>query len=438
VPVVISIFFDILRAHIIPRKSPQIMILIVDDNQENIFSLKTLLTLHHFEVDTASSGEEALKKILRKSYSLIILDVQMPEMDGFEVAEAISGYSKSKDIPIIFLSAVNTHKRFVTKGYDSGGFDYVTKPFDPDILLLKVKTFYRLSEQTRELLNLEKNLRSEIELRKKAEAILEQKVDERTKELQKSNQRLEESNKDLQQFAFVASHDLQEPLRKIQTFSNLALERDFQDKDKVKSHLEKISSSAARLRNLITDLLEYSNIYVDERFEEINLNELVQQVLSDLELIVKDHDCRIEVTDLPVIAGIPSQFRQVFQNLISNSLKFMKKDKPGKILVSGERVSDRSICAEPDPDGEYCRISVRDNGIGFNQEFSDKIFEIFQRLNHRAMYQGTGIGLAIVKKVVERHDGLVHASAAEGQGATFTIVVPVSHKQHELQSQRHD
>lgn len=406
------------------------MILIVDDNQENIFSLKTLLTLHNFEVDTASSGEEALKKILRRTYSLIILDVQMPEMDGFEVAEAISGYSKSKDIPIIFLSAVNTHKRFVTRGYDSGGHDYVTKPFDPDILLLKVKTFYRLSEQTQELLNLEKNLRSEIELRKKAEAILEQKVDERTKELQRSNQRLEESNKDLQQFAFVASHDLQEPLRKIQTFSNLALERDFDDKEKVKSHLEKISSSAARLRNLITDLLEYSNIYVDEKFEEINLNELVQQVLSDLELFVKDRECHVEVSDLPIVEGIPSQFRQVFQNLISNSVKFMKTDKPGVISITGERISDRSIRSAADPDGQYCRIVIRDNGIGFNQDFSDKIFEIFQRLNHRGVYQGTGIGLAIVKKVVERHDGLVDASAVEGQGATFTIVVPVSHKFH--------
>src|SRR5689334_18724154 len=144
------------------------MILIVDDNQENIFSLKSLLTLHHFEVDAASSGEEALKKILQRAYSLVILDVQMPEMDGFEVAEAISGYSKSRDIPIIFLSAVNTHKKFITRGYASGAMDYVTKPFDPDILLLKIKTFYRLSEQTQRLNALEKSLREEIELRREA------------------------------------------------------------------------------------------------------------------------------------------------------------------------------------------------------------------------------------------------------------------------------
>src|SRR6185369_5898929 len=168
------------------------MILIVDDNQENIFSLKSLLTLHKFEVDTASSGEEALKKVLQHSYALIILDVQMPEMDGFEVADAISGSSKLKDIPIIFLSAVNTHKKFITKGYQSGAIDYVTKPFDPDILLLKVKTFYRLSEQTRQLMEMEKNLREEKELRKRAENVLEEKVKERTLELVKSNQRLEE------------------------------------------------------------------------------------------------------------------------------------------------------------------------------------------------------------------------------------------------------
>src|ERR1700753_1068538 len=125
------------------------MILIVDDTPENIFSLKTILELHSFPVDTAASGEEALKKILRNSYALIILDVQMPGMDGFEVAEIISGYNNAKDIPIIFLSAINTDKKFITKGYSSGGIDYITKPIDYEILLLKVKTFYRLFEQNR-------------------------------------------------------------------------------------------------------------------------------------------------------------------------------------------------------------------------------------------------------------------------------------------------
>jgi signal transduction histidine kinase/DNA-binding response OmpR family regulator len=154
------------------------MILIVDDKAENIFSLKTILELHSFPTDTALSGEEALKKILRQSYALIILDVQMPGMDGFEVAEAISGYSKARDIPIIFLSAANTDKKFITKGYSSGGMDYITKPIDPDILLLKVKTFYRLYEQNRELNRIQASLRSEIEFRKKVEGELEERAGE--------------------------------------------------------------------------------------------------------------------------------------------------------------------------------------------------------------------------------------------------------------------
>lgn len=145
------------------------MILVVDDIPENIFSLKTLLELHSFPTDTAMSGEEALKKILKNTYALIILDVQMPGMDGFEVAEAIAGYSSTKNIPIIFLSAANTEKRFITKGYHAGGIDYVTKPFDPDILLLKVKTFYRLYEQTRALNEMQDILKKEIEFRKTAQ-----------------------------------------------------------------------------------------------------------------------------------------------------------------------------------------------------------------------------------------------------------------------------
>ena len=154
------------------------MILIVDDKPENIFSLKTILELHSFPTDTALSGEEALKKILRQSYALIILDVQMPGMDGFEVAEAISGYSKARDIPIIFLSAASTDKKFITKGYTSGGTDYITKPIDPDILLLKVKTFYRLYEQNRELNRIQTSLRLEIEFRKRVEGELQERAGE--------------------------------------------------------------------------------------------------------------------------------------------------------------------------------------------------------------------------------------------------------------------
>ena len=152
------------------------MILIVDDTPENIFSLQAILAQHAFPTDTALSGEEALKKILKKSYALIILDVQMPGMDGFEVAEIIAGYQNAKDTPILFLSALNTEKKYIAKGYASGGIDYITKPFDPDILLLKVKTFYRLYEQTHALSKMQENLLQEVEFRKKAQYEIQEKV----------------------------------------------------------------------------------------------------------------------------------------------------------------------------------------------------------------------------------------------------------------------
>ncbi|MGC3943542.1 MAG: response regulator [Chryseolinea sp.] len=403
------------------------MILIVDDNQENIFSLRSLLVLNKFEVDAASSGEEALKKIILNAYSLVILDVQMPEMDGFEVADAITGYSKSRDIPIIFLSAVNTHKKFVTKGYRSGGIDYVTKPFDPDILLLKVKTFYRLSEQTQQLIALEKSLRDEIEWRKAAESMLEQKVAERTRELFRSNQRLEQSNKELQQFVYVASHDLQEPLRKIQTFINICVDRYLNDRTKLQYYFDKIFSSTKRLRNLITDLLRYSIVNAEEVFVKTKLITILEETISDLEFPSYAQQPVIEMDDLPEMEVMPSQIRQVFQNLISNSIKFRKPDVPCHIHIKAERVESKSIASVPSSTGEWCRITFRDNGIGFKQEYADKIFEIFQRLNDRDQFEGTGIGLSIVHKVVERHDGLVVAHAQEDVGATFTIVLPFRH-----------
>jgi len=153
------------------------MILIVDDNQSNIFSLKRLLESQDFPVDTASSGEEALAKGLRNDYQLIILDVQMPEMDGFEVAETFAGYSKTKEIPIIFLSAVNTDKRFITKGYASGGIDYVTKPIDPDILMLKVKTYYNIQGQNAELKKTKQSLELEVKGRRETQVVMKSQLD---------------------------------------------------------------------------------------------------------------------------------------------------------------------------------------------------------------------------------------------------------------------
>lgn len=387
------------------------MILIVDDKQENLYSLKALLRLNLYEVDTAASGEEALKRILKNEYELIILDVQMPGMDGYEVAETISGYSRSRDIPIIFLSAVNIDKRFVTKGYASGGVDYITKPFDADILLLKVKTFTRLYRQTKELNDIKETL--------------EQKVEERTKALVQANKELELSNAELQQYAFIASHDLQEPLRKIITFSRLVIERFLGSDPEALLYMNKVISSSERMRSLINDLLSYSRLAEPPRFNTCNLNQLVQETMADLEVAIKEKEAVLQISHLPVIEAIPDQMRQLFQNLVSNALKFSKKDTPPVIKIWSELIDQRSLTAGISGKGAWCRIYISDNGIGFNEMYLDKIFHMFQRLHGKDEYHGTGIGLTIVKKIIQKHNGLISAESREGQGATFMLVLPL-------------
>lgn len=411
------------------------MILIVDDKHENLFSLKSLLQLHLYEVDIASSGEEALKKILRKEYALIILDVQMPDMDGYEVAEAVTGLNKTRDIPIIFLSAVNIDKRFITKGYSSGGVDYVTKPFDPDVLLLKVKTFYRLFEQNRDLKSMQGTLKSEIENRKlvqkeveRMNMSLEEIVQQRTKELTQVNKDLESRNAELAQYASLASHDLQEPLRKIITFSRIIDDKYLSEIPEAQRYMTKVITSTERMRDLIDDLLNYSKLSVQLQFSIIDLNEILLNTLADLEISIEEKKAVVEVGKLPQIEAVSGQMRQLFQNLVSNALKFSKNNEQPSIRIWGEPVKEKSLEAETSGDGEYARIFVQDNGIGFDEVYLHKIFTIFQRLHVRSDYEGTGIGLAIVKKIIEKHDGIIGAKSKEGLGATFIIVLPMKQK----------
>jgi signal transduction histidine kinase len=408
------------------------MILIVDDKYENLFSLKTLLQLYAYETDTAASGEEALKKILKNEYSVIILDVQMPDMDGYEVAEAINGLNKTKDIPIIFLSAVNIDKRFIAKGYDSGGVDYITKPFDNELLLLKVRTFYRLYQQRKELKLVEDALRREIEMRKKSQqeieqinSLLEYKVEERTRDLMQLNKDLENRNAELAQYAYLASHDLQEPLRKIITFIKIIDEKYLANIPAAKQEMTKVITSSERMRNLINALLSYSKLSAGSFFSIVNLNDVIKDALADLELPIKEKQATVQAGQLPDLEAIPAQMRQLFQNLLSNALKFSKAAIPPEIKINSEPVDELSLDAAPVKTGRYTRIEVSDNGIGLDESYIDKIFVIFQRLHGRTQYEGTGIGLAIVKKIVEKHNGLIGVKSKEGEGATFTIVLPL-------------
>lgn len=246
-------------------------------------------------------------------------------------------------------------------------------------------------------------------------------------QLKEQIQRLNVSNDELAQFAYVASHDLQEPLRKITAFSDLLLE---QYKSQLQGdgelYLQRISGSAGRMRNLITDLLNYSRVSRANAIEEIDLNLVYSQVKDDLEILIKEKKAVMKAGDLPVVKGDLSEFRQLFQNLLTNALKFSKSDQPPSIQIQAEPATDEDTWRLPEkrPGLHYLVIRFIDNGIGFEPEYADKIFVIFQRLHGRDSYEGTGIGLAICKKIAEKYGGTIYATSTPGQGATFTVILP--------------
>jgi len=402
------------------------MILIVDDIKANIVALKKILEIHNLECDAASSGEDALKKILKTDYSLIIMDVQMPGMDGFEVAEILAGGNRTKDIPVIFLSAINKEKKYISRGYESGGVDYITKPVDPDLLILKVKTFLKLYEQQNELKNIRDLLSKEIEIRKEAQENLELKVMERTKELLVKNEELELRNHELQQFSWVVSHDLKEPLRKIEIFIKLIKDNYLKEDPKALDYVNRTVNAAARMNKLITDLLEYSRLSSNVVPEDTDLNLILTEVLSDFDHLTEEKNASIKIETIPRIKGIPSQLRQLFQNLVGNSLKFSKAGVNPEIEITSELVEEKDFGSTVSTTGNFCRITVKDNGIGFDEKYLSKVFIIFQSLNDRNAYEGTGIGLAIAKKIVEKHNGLITAKSQVGVGSSFIILLPLS------------
>lgn len=263
---------------------------------------------------------------------------------------------------------------------------------------------------------------------------LEEKVQQRTLELshanallQERNKELRRMNKELESFAYVSSHDLQEPLRKIQTFSTRILEKEHAAlSDKGKDYFNRIQSAANRMQWLIEDLLAFSKINLDERkFENTDLNIIVQEVKNELKDAIEEKHASIETSGLGRANIIPFQFRQLIHNLVSNSLKFSKPGTSPHIYIGSRNViSDEGNEKYLLPGKEYCHITFTDNGIGFEPHFSEQIFEVFQKLHDQEEYPGTGIGLAIVKKIVENHKGIITATSELGKGTTFDIYVP--------------
>ncbi|MBV9258092.1 MAG: hypothetical protein JO215_08750, partial [Ktedonobacteraceae bacterium] len=256
--------------------------------------------------------------------------------------------------------------------------------------------------------------------------------EQRTEVLRQLNTELQRSNQELQDFAYVASHDLQEPLRKIQAFGNLLEEEHGHALGDGKVYLDRMRNAAARMRILIEDLLTFSRVTTKAApFSPVDLNTVIQQIIDDVEPRLQATQGAIEAQPLPTIEADPGQMHQLFQNLIVNALKFHRPDVPPVVKVFAEiQANPETDSIESDTSPEQteqrCLLYVADNGIGFDEKYLDRIFTVFQRLHGKSDYEGTGIGLAVVRKIVERHDGTITAKSSVGNGATFIITLPIT------------
>lgn len=243
-------------------------------------------------------------------------------------------------------------------------------------------------------------------------------VDERTAELRRSNE-------DLQQFAHVTSHDLKEPVRKVKMYANLIRTNyDALLPEKGKEYLNKIEHASQRISSMIDGVLQYSSLDSSEDVVElVDLNEVARNILDDLEVVINEKKAKVKIGTLPSIPGSPTLMNQLFYNLINNSLKFTRDGISPVIEVLSSIKSGAEIGQAVDQ--TYAEIQIRDNGIGFEQEYAEKIFESFSRLNAKDKFEGTGLGLALCKKIVKRHHGSIKASGRLGEGATFSIYLPV-------------
>jgi signal transduction histidine kinase len=393
-------------------KPQEIRILVVDDQEENLVALEAVLEGLDHRVVKARSGKEALRFLLDQDFAAILLDVRMPDMDGFECAAMIRQRERSRDTPILFLTALK-NEELQYRGYFMGAVDFLSKPIVPEVLRSKVSVFVDLARKNLQLTEKNRELEKTVaELRRAEENILrlnadlERRVEERTRELMRSND-------ELRQFAYIASHDLQEPLRTVGSYAQLLGKR-YRDQigDEANEFINFMVDGVARMHDLLNDMLAYSRVTDAERkpFEMVDCNVVLQSALANLEASIKSSEAEVEAAPLPHVYGDGVQIAQVFQNLISNSLKYRSAEAP-KVRVTVERNNDEWT------------FRVADNGMGIEPKYQDRIFGIFKRL-HGKEIAGTGMGLAICKKIVEHHGGRIWVESEIGKGSQFCFTIP--------------
>jgi signal transduction histidine kinase len=385
-------------------------VLLADDNADMREYMQRLLS-EQFTVITAMDGEEAYAKMLLYRPDLLLSDIMMPALDGFGLLRKMRSNVQLQHIPVILLSA-RAGEEAKVEGLEAGADDYMVKPFSARELLARVDANIRIARSRMEHAD---QLEKEVALRTQELLERTEELRELTLSLQQLNGSLQKSNEDLQQFAHVASHDLKEPVRKIRTFSTrIQEEYGAGMPEQARVWLSKIEQATQRMVSMIEGVLAYSILNGNEQPAElIDLNIVFRNIESDLEIVMGERAATIHREELPLIEGAPVLIYQLFYNLINNSLKFARAGAPPVITIRC-RVVDGLL-----------EITLTDNGIGFGQEHAARIFDTFTRLHARDKYEGTGLGLALCKKIVERHHGVIRASGEKDKGAVFTLQLPL-------------
>ena len=364
-------------------------LLLVDDRPENLLAMEAVLEPLGHEMVRAGSGEEALRHLLARDFAVIILDVQMPGLDGFETATQIKQRDRTRDIPIIFVTAMSRESEHRMRGFETGAVDYIFKPVEPDLLRAKVRVFIELFMNTR--------------LLQEQQAQLSQKTAE-----------LERSNADLEQFSYIASHDLQEPLRVIGGYLELLEDRigDGLDGTAVE-WMGRVTTAAQRMSALLTDLLAYARAGAGAPVAvAVDLDQALQVALDNVAVAINESGASVKRHPLKPVMATMTEVTQIFQNLVANAVKYRGDNHPVIEVDATTAGSDVIVC-------------VADNGRGVPEDQLERVFGMFERLDGDP-FPGTGLGLAVCRKLVDRLGGRIWMERNEGPGVTVKFALPAA------------
>ena len=380
-------------------------LLLVDDQRENLVALESLLFFPDYKLTSVTSAREAMIALLQTEFALIVLDVEMPEMNGIELARVIKERKKTRDVPIIFLSAHHDAEGDILSGYGAGAVDYVTKPLNAAILRSKVAVFAELYRKNHELKLANSALQSEIAERRLVEAALQEAnrlKSERTAELHEMVQELEA-------FSYSIAHDMRAPLRAMQGFSHILRDEHAGGLDaEGLDYLRRISNSASRLDQLIQDVLSYTKVLrARTPLQPLDLDRLARDMIATYPDWQPPRADVVILGTLPSVTGNEAFLTQCFSNLVGNAVKFQPPGGQPRVTIRAEPREDET------------RVWIEDNGIGIAPENHRRIFGLFEQVNSPSEYEGTGVGLTIVRKAVERMNGRYGFESSLGHGSRF-------------------